>query len=153
MKFIITTAIAVCLFSVAQPLELNTSVLAPEKASAREAKFAPRVSVAESQKQFDAYTAKGYLPIYSERIDGKIRDIYIEKPEGCSFWTFAGMDGATLLKRHEKHRKEGFVLVSCIAAETDFGKEYWATWVNKDSEKDIMKEMRRFGISQASIKK
>ncbi|MCU0792677.1 MAG: hypothetical protein MUE42_07465 [Opitutaceae bacterium] len=153
MKPLLLLALALCGLSMAHALELTLSVLSPEKADIREAAFSPRVRVAEEQQQFDSYTAKDLLPLYSERLDGKIRALYVEKPKGCAFWTFAGMDGTILLKRHEKHRKEGFVLVSCVAVKTDLGQEYWATWVSEDSEKAILREMRRFGISQAAIKK
>lgn len=134
-------------------LELTPSALAPERAAAREATFTPWVRVAEEQQQFDLYTAKGLLPLYSERAEGKIRALYIQKPNGCSFWTFAGMDGATFLKRHEKHKKEGFALISCVMTTSPLGSEYWATWVNENSVDEIKRELRKFGVSQASIKK
>lgn len=152
MKTILTALIAFCLVAVASAMELSPSTLSQDHAAVREGKFSPWVQVAEEQLQFDTYTAKGLLPIYSERVDGKVRAIYIPKPENCSFWTFAGMDGPTFLKRHEKHRTEGFALLSCTITTSPLGSEYWATWVSEKSLNEAKKELRRLGISQASIK-
>lgn len=138
--------------------EVGVSTLSAEKPKAelRERAFTPWIPLAESQARFDLMTSppKDMIPIYNERRGGEVRDIYIKKPDGCSFWTFAGMDVSVFSKRNEKHGKEGFVLVSCSGFANQLGAtEYWATWVDKKSEKAICAQLKKLGIGQATAEK
>ena len=154
LRFLLGLVLAQVVFG----FEVGVSALSLEKSKAesRERAFSPWIPLAESQARFDLMTSapKDMIPIYNERRGGEVRDIYSKKPDGCSFWTFAGMSKSVLAQRNEKHGAEGFVLVSCSAFTNQLGAtEYWATWVDKNSEKTIRAQMRKLGIGQATTEK
>lgn len=134
-------------------LEIQPTVADKEHAERRERAFEDWIPVAESQGRFDHLVEENrMLPIFSERKDGKVRDIYVKKPDGISFWTWSSMDEAELLKKHKLYVYEGYTLISLSEHEgpTD-APRYWATWVNLGNERDVMRQMKRYGLSQAVI--
>lgn len=135
-------------------VEILPTITDPELADRREKAFEDWIPVAESQARFDQLVKKEHqFPILSERKDGKVRDIYLDKPDGFSFWSWASMDEQELLAKERTYSQEGYVLVSLVPHAGPTGEtRYWGTWVNAGSLRDVQRQLRRFGLSQARIK-
>ena len=111
------------------------------------------IPVAECQAQFDELVKEeGMFPIYTEQVDGKSRTLYIDKPDGFSFWTQFSLSEEALLQYHKQRVDEGYVLITLLERGGPNEKRYWATWVNEGREKKVMRQMKRFGLSQGSIR-
>ena len=132
--------------------EIQVSKLDESKSERREKAFEDWIPVAEMQVQFETLNAEGRFPVYSEREGGKVREIFVEKPEGLAYWAWGSMDEKELLKKHKTYMGEGFVLVSLgLRPESDGELKYWGIWVNESLERKVMRDLKRLGISQASI--
>lgn len=132
--------------------EITLSELDENKIDRREKAFEGWIPVAEMQVQFETLNAEGRFPVYSEREGGKVREIFIEKPEGLAYWAWGSVDEKELLKKHEQYSGEGFVILSLgLRPEADGELKYWGIWVNESLERKVMRELKRLGISQASI--
>ena len=132
--------------------DIKPSILDGEKEERRDKAYEPWIPFAEHQARFDDFNSNGMFPVYSERKEGKIRTIYIDMPDGLTFCSWASMSRAELLKKHKQYTQEGFVLLS-LSTHPDYdGSEgYWATWVNESRERKLISQLRRLGISQATI--
>ena len=63
------------------------------------------------------------------------------------------MDEDELLKKHKLYLGEGYVLLSLTKHNGHSDEHrYWATWVNHGNERDILRLMKRYGLTQAEIK-
>ena len=134
--------------SVCTAVEITPSELAPKREDRREKAFEDWVSIDESGLRFNELNHEGKFPIYSERKDGKVRDLFIDKPDGLVYWTWGPLNKESLLGKHRQYTREGFVLVSLV---DNYAGGYWATWVNEDESRTVLSQLRRFGISQGSI--
>jgi hypothetical protein len=132
--------------------EIKISELDETKSERREKAFENWIPIAEMQVQFETLTSEGRFPIYSERDGGKVREIFIDQPTGLIFWAWTGMSEKELLTKEEKYSDEGFVILS-LGLLPEEGKEprYWGIWVNESLERKVIRDLRRLGISQASI--
>ena len=104
------------------------------------------------QLEFDYLVKlKGMIPIYREQTDDQRRTLFVERPEGSAFWTKDSLTKSELQELHTKLKLDGYVLVSLAEFEYNGIPRYWGTWVSADSEKDLVRELKRYGLSQASI--
>jgi hypothetical protein len=128
--------------------DITQSQLDESKSERREKAFEDWIPVGESQIRFDELNEDGEFPIYSERKGGKVRDIFIDKPDGLYYWTWASMPKEELLKKHKQYTQEGLILVALSEHDNGY---FWATWVNESNERKVLRQLKRFGITQASI--
>ncbi|WPJ96056.1 hypothetical protein SH580_21815 [Coraliomargarita algicola] len=132
--------------------DITLSQLDESKAERREKAFENWIPVAESQVQFEALNAEGRFPIYSEREGGKIREIFIDKPKGLAYGAWGSMNETELLKKHAQYHEEGYVILSLrLRPEGDGEMKYWGVWINESLERKVTRDLKRLGISQASI--
>lgn len=134
-------------------LTVELSQLDESKEARREKAFQPWIPIAEMNVQFATLTAEKKFPILSERDGaGKVREIFIDQPEGLMFWAWTSMDEAELQAKHKKYTEEGFVILTLgLVPDDDHTPSYWGIWVNKSLERKIVSELKRFGITQAAI--
>ena len=153
MKIIPILLIAFC--QLCYGLDIIPSSLDLDKENKRERVFEKWIPASEGQKEFDEMVReKAKFPIYHERQEGKQRDIYINMFDDMSFYTFGSMTEQDLLEKHEDFTRDGFILLSLvITSHNEQEIKYWATWINKYSEKKALRKLEYLGISQAVIKK
>lgn len=133
--------------------EITLSQLDGNKESARERAFTEWLSPLASQARFNELTSANKFPIYSERSEVGVRDLYVEKPKYCSFWTLGSMEREEFLKRNQNFTEEGYTLLSSSVFTGKEEKElYWATWIDASFLDEVMHSMKKHGISQAVIK-
>ncbi|CAA6696606.1 MULTISPECIES: hypothetical protein [unclassified Lentimonas] len=134
-------------------VEIKLSETDEAKADRREKAFEDWIPMAENQVQFDQLVdEENKFPIFSIREYPKIRSIFIDRPKGANFWTFASMTENELLEKEKKHTNEGYVLIALTSHKNQSDEiRYWATWVNQSREREVMRELRRLGITQAEI--
>ena len=143
----IITILLFALVCLSDAAEIIISELDAKKEERRDRAFENWIPVAEGQRQFDELNKEGRFPIFSERNGGKLREIFVDKPDGLAYWTWGSMTDDELIRKHQKYTSEGFVLLTIALQD---GK-YWATWINPSNERKIVRHLKRYGISQATI--
>ena len=138
--------------SLLMSVEITLSELDVSNERKRERAFEEWGPFSESQQRFEMNRRRNKFPIYSERKDGKTREIYIDRPDELKSRAWSGDGREALLKAHGEHTANGMVLLSLSSCNyRDGSKAYWGVWISRSFERKMLVHLRRYGISQAKI--
>jgi hypothetical protein len=151
MKKLIAIA-ALLLPLLSQAVEINLTEADPDRQKARERAFQEWTFPANARSQYLKFFPDGenMKTLYQEYDENKWRAIFIELPDGERTWfQFSKKDH--FLESHKNTIEMGWVLMTLVERTVQGESGYQAIYVNQDIEREVLRQMRRFGLTQATI--